>query len=154
GPDVGHEPRPPRSRASRSRDPGSGAAVKSSGSSRASALILAAGQGKRMRSRVVKLLHPVGGRAAVAHVVEAALSVPVRRLVAVLGVQAGEVREAIEGAADSRSGNAGSRGVIVEFCTQTKQLGTAHAVLAAERTLRGERGRLLILNGDVPLVTP
>jgi len=115
------------------------------------ALILAAGQGKRMKSKIVKLLHPVAGRPAVAHVVKAARSVPCRRIVSVLGVQAAEVRSAIEEAA--RDGSR-SKGIRPEFCAQKKQLGTAHAVLAAARILGAERGALLILNGDVPAAKP
>lgn len=117
------------------------------GVSRACALILAAGQGKRMRSKVVKLLHEIGGRPVVSHVVATARAVPCRRIVAVLGVQGDQMRSAIE------DGLRPGRGARVEFCTQDRQLGTAHAVLSAEKTLRSESGALLILSGDVPLVT-
>jgi bifunctional UDP-N-acetylglucosamine pyrophosphorylase/glucosamine-1-phosphate N-acetyltransferase len=106
-----------------------------------------------MRSRVVKLLHAVGGRPAVAHVALAARAVPCRLIISVLGVQGKEVRAAIEEAGAARSGKR-SPATPFEFCRQTEQLGTAHAVLAAERALRGQRGTLLILNGDVPLVRP
>jgi bifunctional UDP-N-acetylglucosamine pyrophosphorylase/glucosamine-1-phosphate N-acetyltransferase len=101
-----------------------------------------------MRSGRVKLLHPLGGRPVVAHVLEAARSVPCRRIVAVVGVQAGDVRRAL------LEPSARDGGPAPEFCTQTRRLGTAHAVLAAERLLGTERGTLLILNGDVPLVRP
>lgn len=106
-----------------------------------------------MRSKVIKLLHAVGGRPAVAHVVAAARAVPCRRVISVLGVQGDEVRRAIE-AASAPGAGANRSGPPLEFCLQSERLGTAHAVLAAERTLRGERGTLLILNGDVPLARP
>ncbi|MBI3451102.1 MAG: NTP transferase domain-containing protein, partial [Acidobacteria bacterium] len=83
--------------------------------SRPCALILAAGQGKRMRSRVVKLLHAVGGSPTVAHVVRTARAVPCRRIVAVLGVQRDEVRAAIEAASPKQR---------VDFCVQAEQRGT------------------------------
>jgi len=110
------------------------------------ALILAAGQGKRMRSSKMKLLHRLGGGTVVSRVVETARAAGCRRIVAVVGVQAEEVREAIERAAGSSPR--------VEFCAQERQLGTGHAVLSAERLLKREKGELLILNGDVPLVRP
>ena len=112
------------------------------------ALILAAGQGKRMRSSLVKLLHVIGGRPVVTHVVDAARVLPCRRIVAVLGVQGDQVRSAIE---PTRPPRGRAR---IEFCVQKPQLGTAHAVMAARKALRSERGTLLILNGDVPLVRP
>jgi len=104
-----------------------------------------------MRSSTVKLLHPIGGRPAVAYVVDSARAARCRRIVSVLGVQADEVRAAMEG-----GGYHDARWPLpaVEFCRQREQLGTAHAVLSAENLLRRVRGVLLILNGDVPLVRP
>lgn len=115
---------------------------------RPAVLILAAGQGKRMRSERIKLLHGLGGGTVISRVVGTARALRSRRIVAVLGVQAEEVRSAIE-SADRGRGSAS-----VEYCIQREQLGTAHAVLSAERVLAGDKGTLLILNGDVPLVTP
>lgn len=103
-----------------------------------------------MRSSRVKLLHEVGGWSVVSHVVQAARSAGVRRIVAVLGVQAPEVRAAIEG----RDREARKRAAPVEFCLQGRQLGTGHAVMAARDLFPEKRGTLLILNGDVPLVLP
>jgi bifunctional UDP-N-acetylglucosamine pyrophosphorylase/glucosamine-1-phosphate N-acetyltransferase len=101
-----------------------------------------------MHSSTVKLLHPLGGAPVVGRVVETARALRCRRIVAVLGVQSEKVRAAIEAAGGARGGRP------VEFCTQRRQLGTAHAVLSAESALKGEGGTLLILNGDVPLVQP
>lgn len=121
------------------------------GRSRPAALILAAGQGKRMRSSRVKLLHEVGGLAVVGHVAASARQAGVRRLVSVLGVQGDEVRRAIE---EGWTLGPGAGGVVPEFCFQKRQMGTAHAVMSAQKLLAGERGTLLILNGDVPMVRP
>ncbi len=103
------------------------------------ALILAAGQGKRMVSRWSKLLHPLAGRPMVRHVLEAARGAGVGRTVVVIGNQADEVRRAV-GDGDKRIG----------FAYQKDQLGTGHAVLSAERQLAGYQGDILILNGDLP----
>jgi len=111
-----------------------------------STLILAAGQGKRMRSGRVKLLHAVAGSPMVCHVARAAASLRPSRLAAVVGNQADQVVAALR--ADPDLVAAG-----LTFVTQASQLGTAHAVLQAEPLLKGSKGDLLILNGDVPLIT-
>jgi bifunctional UDP-N-acetylglucosamine pyrophosphorylase/glucosamine-1-phosphate N-acetyltransferase len=102
-----------------------------------------------MRSSRVKLLHAVGGLPVIGHVVASARGAGARRIVAVLGAQGEEVRAAIEAAPAG-----GRKSVATEFCVQSQQLGTAHAVMAAEKLLGREKGTLLILNGDVPLVLP
>jgi bifunctional UDP-N-acetylglucosamine pyrophosphorylase/glucosamine-1-phosphate N-acetyltransferase len=101
-------------------------------------LVLAAGQGKRMRSSKIKLLHEVAGRPMIVHVLEAARGLRPDRVITVIGHQADEVRAATEGLSD-------------EFVIQKEQRGTGHAVLQASKAL-GRRGRsdLLILNGDLP----
>jgi bifunctional UDP-N-acetylglucosamine pyrophosphorylase/glucosamine-1-phosphate N-acetyltransferase len=103
------------------------------------ALILAAGLGKRMHSKVSKLLHAVAGRPMVRHVVEATREASVARTVVVVGNQADGMREAV-GDTDKR----------IAFAFQKDQLGTGHAVLSAERLLHGYQGDVLILNGDLP----
>jgi len=111
------------------------------------ALILAAGQGKRMRSARIKLLHEVGGAPMVCHVARAAAALRPVSLIAVVGNQAAEVTRALS--AERRP---------PEFATQKEQLGTAHAVLQAESLLRGlgagPRAVVLVLNGDAPLIRP
>lgn len=123
--------------------PGSSAAAK-----RICALILAAGRGKRMKSGIVKLLHPVAGSPMITHVARAAASLSPAILGAVVGNQGAEVEAAL------RSDGLATR-ARMRFVTQEQQLGTAHAVLQAEKlfpkTGRGA-GLLLILNGDVPLI--
>lgn len=102
-------------------------------------LILAAGLGKRMRSKRIKLLHAVAGRPMIAWVLDAAGRVPSQERFLVLGHQAEAVREAI-GAAPFK--------VLI----QREQRGTGHAVMQAERALRGATGDLLVLNGDIPAI--
>jgi len=111
-------------------------------------LILAAGQGKRMRSGKVKLLHVLAGSPMVCHVARAAARLDPAVLSAVVGNQAEEVQRALSSDAGLSEGR-------IAFALQGQQLGTGHAVLQAEKLLAG-RGRkerdLLILNGDVPLL--
>jgi bifunctional UDP-N-acetylglucosamine pyrophosphorylase / glucosamine-1-phosphate N-acetyltransferase len=102
-------------------------------------LILAAGVGKRMHSRASKLVHNLAGKPMVRYVVDAALGLGSKRVIVVVGSQSDEVREAI-GTKDPR----------VSFCVQEQPLGTGHAVLSAEKSLKGVEDTLLILNGDLP----
>jgi bifunctional UDP-N-acetylglucosamine pyrophosphorylase/glucosamine-1-phosphate N-acetyltransferase len=101
-------------------------------------IVLAAGQGKRMRSPLPKVLHPLGGRPLLAHVLEAARTLGARQTIVVHGHGAEAVRAAF---ADAR----------VQWVLQAEQLGTGHAVQQALPLLGGD-GKVLILYGDVPLV--
>jgi bifunctional UDP-N-acetylglucosamine pyrophosphorylase/glucosamine-1-phosphate N-acetyltransferase len=107
-------------------------------------VILAAGQGKRMRSNLPKVLHPVAGRPMLAHVIETAQTVArdcrtAARVTVVVGHGADEVQSAFSDRAD------------VHFVLQQPQLGTGHAVMqAADRLVEAEP--TLVLYGDVPLV--
>ncbi len=104
-------------------------------------LILAAGQGTRMRSRVPKVLHPLGGRPLIRHSVDIARAVvPQRPPVVVVGHGAPEIRAEL--------------GDEVEYVEQSQQLGTGHAVLQARPALEGRAARLLILPADMPLLRP
>ena len=105
------------------------------------AVVLAAGQGRRMKSDLPKVLHPVAGRPMVRHVIEAARGAGVDRIVVVVGHGAEQVRTALTGV----------EGVI--FAEQTQQLGTGHAVLAAADHIR-DTTTVLVLPGDVPLIEP
>jgi bifunctional UDP-N-acetylglucosamine pyrophosphorylase/glucosamine-1-phosphate N-acetyltransferase len=107
-----------------------------------SAVIMAAGQGTRMRSGLVKVLHPLAGLPMLAYLLELCRRVGVKRTIVVVGHQADRVKEAL---AEMASG--------VEFVLQAEQRGTAHAVLQAETPLRGTMGEVLVLSGDVPLLT-
>lgn len=101
-------------------------------------LILAAGQGKRMRSRLPKVLHPLGGRPLLAHVIETARALGPVKIFVVHGHGAEQVREAF------RSQN-------IEWVLQAEQRGTAHAVMQAMSRVSADAD-VLLLYGDVPLV--
>lgn len=102
--------------------------------------ILAAGQGKRMRSTLPKVLHPLGGQPLLAHVLDAAAALEPARIVVVHGHGGEAVRATFADAA-------------CRWVEQTEQLGTAHAVRQAMPELAG-LDRVLVLYGDVPLISP
>jgi bifunctional UDP-N-acetylglucosamine pyrophosphorylase/glucosamine-1-phosphate N-acetyltransferase len=108
----------------------------------AAVVILAAGQGTRMKSRMAKVLHRAGGKTLVEHVIGAARTIaPADRIFVVVGHQA----EAV--AAIANSAGVGS-------IRQTEQLGTGHAVMCGESQLADLGGILLVLNGDCPMIRP
>ncbi len=102
-------------------------------------VILAAGKGTRMKSSLPKVLHKVGGKEMLAHVLDAAKEAGAKRSIVVVGFGAEMVKQAF-------AENA-------EFVTQKEQLGTAHAVLQAKPLLENEKGTILVLCGDTPLLT-
>jgi len=101
-------------------------------------VVLAAGQGKRMRSQLPKVLHPLAGRPLLAHVLDTARSLSPHKIHVVHGHGAQAVRDAF-GAAD------------VDWVLQAEQLGTAHAVMQAMPRV-GTDADVIVLYGDVPLV--
>src|SRR3954469_15300149 len=103
-------------------------------------IVLAAGQGKRMRSELPKVLHPIAGRPLLAHVLDAARAVDPRKTIVVHGHGADKVRAAFSEAR-------------VEWVLQAEQLGTGHAVQQAMAHASRDAD-ILILYGDVPLVRP
>ena len=102
-------------------------------------IVLAAGHGKRMRSSLPKVLHPLAGRPLLAHVLDAARTLSVDGIVVVHGHGGGAVRDAF--AAHD-----------VRWVEQPQQLGTGHAVAQALPVVPSD-ARVLVLNGDVPLVS-
>ncbi|WP_437205764.1 NTP transferase domain-containing protein [Planctomicrobium sp. SH664] len=104
------------------------------------AIILAAGQSKRMKSETPKVLHQAAGTPIVDHVLNAAREAGAKRLVLVVGFKADVVKGALQHHPD------------VEFALQTEQLGTGHAVMSARDLLKGHQGPILILAGDTPLL--
>jgi bifunctional UDP-N-acetylglucosamine pyrophosphorylase/glucosamine-1-phosphate N-acetyltransferase len=106
-------------------------------------LILAAGLGTRMKSRLAKVLHKLAGRPIIAHVCRAAALLEPRRTYVVVGHQADDVRAAVEKELGSERAS---------FVNQSEQRGTGDAVLAARGALANATSTLLILSGDVPLV--
>ncbi len=103
-------------------------------------VVLAAGQGKRMRSQLAKVLHPLAGRPLLAHVLAAAQALAPRKIVVVHGHGADQVRDVFKEAP-------------VQWVLQAEQLGTGHAVQQAMPQLSHDAD-VLILYGDVPLVRP
>ena len=101
-------------------------------------VILAAGQGKRMRSSLPKILHPLAGRPLLSHVLDTARALAPRRIIVVHGNGAEQVRTAF---ADAQ----------VEWALQAEQLGTGHAVQQALPSISPDAD-VLILYADVPLV--
>ncbi len=103
------------------------------------ALILAAGKGTRMKSKLCKVLHTVAGRSLINYVLDSVQALGADKVVLVVGHQSQEVIAAIELPG-------------VEYAVQEPQLGTGHAVMAARDLLHGCTGNILILCGDIPLI--
>ena len=103
---------------------------------------MAAGKGTRMKSSLPKVLHRLGGRALVAHVIDTAGRIGARNVVVVTGHGATDVETALEGAV---------AGVTPRFARQVPQLGTGHAMQQAAPLLPDD-GTVVVLSGDVPLI--
>jgi bifunctional UDP-N-acetylglucosamine pyrophosphorylase/glucosamine-1-phosphate N-acetyltransferase len=110
-------------------------------------VIMAAGKGTRMRSKLPKVLHRLAGRALVDHVIACAAGLDARRIVLVTGHGAQEVEDAVRRSATAAGWPQPA------FVRQEPQLGTGHAVQQAVPQLPDD-GVALILNGDVPLIRP
>ena len=104
-------------------------------------VILAAGQGTRMKSQLPKVLHRLAGRSMIEHVLAVAATLSPRTVTVVVGHRADLVRRELAACLG------------VQFALQEPQLGTAHALQQAEPFLQGQSGTLLLLSGDVPLLT-
>ncbi|WP_296057943.1 bifunctional UDP-N-acetylglucosamine diphosphorylase/glucosamine-1-phosphate N-acetyltransferase GlmU [uncultured Amphritea sp.] len=103
-------------------------------------VILAAGQGSRMKSSLPKVLHTIGGKSMLQHVIDSAMTLENSRSHIVIGHGA----EAVESALSGQS---------VQFALQAEQLGTGHAVAQAMPNI-SDNGVVLVLYGDVPLTRP
>ena len=101
-------------------------------------IILAAGKGTRMKSKLPKVLHKVGGKPMLQHVIDAAKSAGSTREVVVIGNGADLVQQNFNG---------------VEFVLQAEQLGTGHAVLCTKEKFANSNDTILVLCGDTPLFT-
>jgi bifunctional UDP-N-acetylglucosamine pyrophosphorylase/glucosamine-1-phosphate N-acetyltransferase len=110
--------------------------------------IMAAGKGTRLKSKHPKVLHEVGGKPILAHVIAAAVKVvPARDVFVIIGHEAERVREAV-------------RATGVNFVLQAEQRGTGHALMAAREALSGggnkggnKYDQIIVLYGDAPLIT-
>lgn len=103
-------------------------------------VILAAGQGTRMKSKRPKVLHPVAGEPMAKYVLDAATPLQPQRLVLVVGNDASQVRHTL--------------GEEILYVEQPQQLGTGHALLQARDAVGNEAETVLVLYGDTPLITP
>jgi bifunctional UDP-N-acetylglucosamine pyrophosphorylase/glucosamine-1-phosphate N-acetyltransferase len=104
-------------------------------------VILAAGKGTRMKSALPKVLHRVAGLPLIDYVLTSAAVVHPRSIIVVVGHQAEMLKSALSVRAE------------LTFVVQEPQLGTAHALLQTERALAGASGTLVLLSGDVPLLS-
>src|SRR6188474_2857126 len=104
-------------------------------------VILAAGKGTRMKSSRPKVLHPVAGRPMIEHVLRAAQALTPQTTTVVIG----HMKESLRASLQAYPGLA--------FVTQEPQLGTGHALLQAAPLLESRTGVILLLSGDVPLLS-
>ena len=102
-------------------------------------IILAAGKGTRMKSKLYKVLHRLCGKTMVDHVLTAIEKASMDNVVTVVGFGADSVQQ-----------NLGSR---TQYVVQEQQLGTGHAVLQAEKLLGNLDGMTMVVSGDTPLLT-
>ncbi|MFK9094965.1 bifunctional UDP-N-acetylglucosamine diphosphorylase/glucosamine-1-phosphate N-acetyltransferase GlmU [Bacillus salipaludis] len=102
------------------------------------AVILAAGQGTRMKSKLYKVLHPVCGKPMVQHVVDQITKLDIQDMVTIIGHGAEMVQAQL--------------GDSSHYCLQDQQLGTAHAVMQAQALLEGKEGVTIVVCGDTPLI--
>lgn len=104
------------------------------------AIILAAGQGTRMKSDIHKVLHPIAGKPMLHHIVDNVTAMGAEKIIIVVGAKREQVEKSLSGRDN------------IAFVEQTEQLGTGHAVLQAKEALEGFAGDVLVLFGDVPLI--
>lgn len=104
------------------------------------ALILAAGQGKRIKSNLPKVLHKVCGKEMVNHVIDTMRAAGLGEVNVIVGKGAELVKE-------------GTKDRSVSYSLQEEQLGTGHAVKCAKEFLEGKKGVIAIFTGDAPLIT-
>lgn len=102
------------------------------------AIVLAAGEGKRMKSQYSKVIHKIYGKPLIKWVAKTAENAGVKECVYVIGHKAEQVKECL--------------GEDALYALQEQQLGTGHAVMQAEEYLKGKDGHVVILYGDMPLV--
>ncbi|MHC5216810.1 bifunctional UDP-N-acetylglucosamine diphosphorylase/glucosamine-1-phosphate N-acetyltransferase GlmU [Enterococcus sp. LJL128] len=102
-------------------------------------IILAAGKGTRMKSKLYKVLHPVAGKPMVEHIVDQVEQTGPSEIVTIVGHGAEAIKQHL-----------GDR---TQYALQQEQLGTGHAVMQADNLLGGKKGTTLVITGDTPLLT-
>ena len=103
------------------------------------ALVLAAGEGKRMKSKKSKVTHQICGKSLIEWVYTSIDEAGINKTIVVVGNRAEQVKECM--------------GDVVSYAVQEQQLGTGHAVMQAQEYLENKEGYVLILCGDAPLIT-
>ena len=116
------------------------------------AIVLAAGQGTRMKSALPKVMHPVCGLPIVHHVIQAALDAGCAEVVVVVGHGRKAVEDYVARAFAHAGDAAGAGGVRVRTAVQEQQRGTGDAARAGLAAVSESAERILVMNGDVPLV--
>ena len=104
-------------------------------------VILAAGKGTRMKASLPKVLHPIGGKPMLHHVLDCAAQLKPTKTVVVLSPDAEDVANSVKRYAPKAT-----------IAIQAKPLGTAHAVMAAENALKGHKGAVLVCYADTPFI--
>lgn len=104
------------------------------------AIVMAAGKGTRMKSKKSKLVHKIYGKEIIRRAVENAKRAGIDEVITVVGYQKEQIEEVL--------------GDTVKYVIQEEQLGTGHAVIQAAKLLEGKQGKVLILNGDHPIMRP
>ena len=104
------------------------------------AIIMAAGKGTRMKSKNSKLVQKIYGKEMIKRAVENAKKAGIEDIVTVVGYKKEQVKQVL--------GNS------VKYAVQEEMLGTGHAVMQAAKYLEGKKGKVLVLNGDVPILRP
>ncbi len=104
------------------------------------AIVMAAGKGTRMKSKKSKLVHKIYGKEIIRRAVENVKRSGVKEVITVVGYQREQIQEVL--------------GDSVKYAIQEEQLGTGHAVMQAAKLLEGKKGKVLILNGDHPIMRP
>jgi len=103
-------------------------------------IVMAAGKGTRMKSKKSKVIQKIYGKELVKRVVELAKKIGTDDVITVVGHQREQVMEVL--------------GDSVQYAFQEELLGTGHAVMQAEQYLKGKSGKVIVLNGDVPIIRP
>lgn len=104
------------------------------------AIVMAAGKGTRMNSNKSKLVHKIYDKELVKRVVETAKESGINDIVAIVGYLKEQVKAVL--------------GDSVKYAYQEEMLGTGHAVMQAKQFLQGRKGKVVVLNGDVPIIRP
>tara|TARA_Y100001978_G_C23698923_1_gene439489 strand:+ start:1201 stop:2556 length:1356 start_codon:yes stop_codon:yes gene_type:complete len=105
--------------------------------------ILAAGKGTRMKSSLPKVLHKLSGKTLIRRVIDSCIELKPDKIFIVVGHEANRIRESLSNFKDINK---------INFVLQNPQNGTGHAIQVLSKELKSFKGKLLVLNGDVPLI--